>query len=311
MPEHAKKQWCFTINNYTDEIVNRLRNVDPNLVKYLVVGFEIAPTTLTPHLQCYVHLKKKMRREQTRIALIGNFPAHFEAKSPDSTEHQAAEYCKKDKTHDQWFEFGSYENIEQGKRSDLDKFKDDVKALNGKATYAEMRELHSKVAAKYGPFFRNYIDDIANAVKPDIDGELRPWQSHLKTLLDADPDSRQIIFVVDIHGNTGKSWFSHYMVAHSEKMVQVLSPGKTADMAYTLMNNPEVVIIDAPRSKQGDYLQYDFLEAVKNGYVFSPKYESRYKSFKHPHVVVMMNEPPDANKLSADRYHYIYPEEFN
>ena len=66
-----------------------------------------------------------------------------------------------------------------------------------------------------------------------------------------------------------------------------------------------MVLFDCPRSKQGEYIQYDFLEEVKNGYVFSGKYEPRIKRFKVPHVVVAMNEYPDMEKLSADRYNII------
>ena len=37
--------------------------------------------------------------------------------------------------------------------------------------------------------------------------------------------------------------------------------------------------------------------------MFSPKYNSRMKILdKVSHVVVLMNEMPDRNKLSADRY---------
>ena len=83
-----------------------------------------------------------------------------------------------------------------------------------------------------------------------------------------------------------------------------------ADMVYalnTLGYSPHVCIIDAPRSKQGEYLQYDFLEELKNGRVFNTKYESRMIEFPIPHVVVMMNEEPDMTKLSSDRYNLIYP----
>lgn len=65
---------------------------------------------------------------------------------------------------------------------------------------------------------------------------------------------------------------------------------------------PRVVIVDAPRSKQGDFIQYDFLEELKNGRIFNTKYESRMLEFPTPHVVVMMNEDPDMTKLSEDRY---------
>jgi hypothetical protein len=66
--------------------------------------------------------------------------------------------------------------------------------------------------------------------------------------------------------------------------------------------NARVVFLDCPRSKQGDFIQYDFLEELKNGYMFSPKYHSCVKTMPSPHVVVMMNEQPDMSKLSVDRY---------
>ena len=76
-------------------------------------------------------------------------------------------------------------------------------------------------------------------------------------------------------------------------------------MAYTLIPEPLVVFFDCPRSKQGEFIQYDFLEEVKNGFVFSSKYESRNKAFDSPHVVVFMDEQPDMTKLSEDRYNIL------
>lgn len=82
----------------------------------------------------------------------------------------------------------------------------------------------------------------------------------------------------------------------------IVIPGKKADMAYTIIETKRVFFFDCPRSKQGEFIQYDFLEEVKNGYFFSPKYESRFKRLLTPHIVVMMNEHPDKTKLSADRF---------
>ena len=60
---------------------------------------------------------------------------------------------------------------------------------------------------------------------------------------------------------------------------------------------------DCPtRSKQGDFIQYDFIEELKNGFIFSPEYESKVKKLKVPHIVVCMNEYPNMTKLSGDRY---------
>jgi hypothetical protein len=63
-----------------------------------------------------------------------------------------------------------------------------------------------------------------------------------------------------------------------------------------------VFFLDCPRSKQGDFIQYDLLEELKNGLFFKNKYESRMVELAPPHVVVLMNESPDPTKLSADRY---------
>lgn len=68
----------------------------------------------------------------------------------------------------------------------------------------------------------------------------------------------------------------------------------------------KIIFLDATRSKQGEFIQYDFLEELKNRYIFSGKYLSVLKCLKAtPHVVVMMNEQPDMNKLSMDRYHIL------
>lgn len=115
------------------------------------------------------------------------------------------------------------------------------------------------------------------------------------------PDKREIIFIVDRRGNSGKSWFARYFsMLHND--AQIIVPGKKADMAHVVDDQKKTFFIDAPRSKQGEFIQYDFLEELKNGYVFSPKYESSLKILRTPHVVVFMNEKPDMSKLSMDRY---------
>lgn len=133
---------------------------------------------------------------------------------------------------------------------------------------------------------------------------LRTWQATLYQKLRHAPDKREIIFVVDKKGDQGKSWFGRYYCdTHDDG--QVLIPGKKADMAYVVNEDKRVFFMDCPRSKQGDFIQYDFLEEIKNGYIFSGKYESMCKRLKTPHVVILMNELPDMSKLSADRYNII------
>ncbi len=44
--------WAFTLNNYTHTHLLRLRN--SKWYQYVIFGFEVCPTTYTPHLQGYI-----------------------------------------------------------------------------------------------------------------------------------------------------------------------------------------------------------------------------------------------------------------
>mgnify|MGYP000694381367 CR=1 FL=1 len=281
------KSWAFTLNNYTAEDIERLKALGPD-VDYLIAGKEVGENG-TPHLQGYVAFRARKRFTQAK-ALIGD-SAHLEvARNPNA----AIEYCKKD---GDIFEVGTPSGG-AGSRSDIDAFKDDVKA--GNLDLPTIREIHSECYAKYTRFCLEYIQDHLPKKVIELH-PLHPWQEELNASLNREADDRTIQFIVDLTGNNGKSWFAHYYASNHEK-VQVLQPGRKVDMAYALDPTVRVLFVDAPRSKQGEFLQYDFLEQVKDGYVFSSKYESRVKTLSKCHVVVMMNEEPDMLKLSADRY---------
>jgi len=210
---------------------------------------------------------------------------------------QSIEYCKKD---GDFIERGIPPSG-TGKRSDLEEFKHSVK--EGVYDIKELRELHSEVCARYPRFVKEYVGDNKPKVCVPV-YPLRPWQAELHGVLVLPPNDREICFVVDVVGNQGKTWFSRYYTDLHDN-AQIIVPGKKADMAFIVDDNCRVFFLDAPRAKQAEFVQYDFLEELKNGMVFSPKYESTIKKFKTPHVVVMMNEEPDMTKLSADRYNII------
>lgn len=290
MPSRAKN-WAFTLNNYTPEDEERIGNLaDHADVQYILFGREVGEQNHTPHLQGHVTFNRKLSlasakrvlgTDRVSMSVCRNVPANIA-------------YCKKDED----FVEAGIPPGGTGRRSDLDEFKEAVKS--GMLSLKAIREAHSEVYAKYPRFVLEYTQDNApDKVLPDH--ELRDWQQQLAERLDAEPDDRTIEFIVDTSGNNGKTWFAHWYASKNER-VQVLQPGKVADMAYALDSDIRVLFIDAPRSKQGEYVQYDFLENTKNGYVFSTKYESRVKTLGQCHVVVMMNEMPDMSKLSEDRF---------
>lgn len=284
------KHWAYTLNNYSDNDVQRL-SLPITGASYHVFGFETGESG-TPHLQGHVSFTSKKRLGQVKSCL-GSETVHA---GVCRSVPASILYCKKG---GDYREFGD-SPAGPGQRNDLEAFKESVKS--GTLDLCSVREQHSEVYAKYPRFCLEYIRD--NKPKQEVETHpLREWQSTLYQSLKRPPDKRSITFVVDTRGNAGKSWFVDYFSMLNERTLIIL-PGKKADMVFCLATcgyEPRVVFVDAPRSKQGDFIQYDFLEELKNGRIFCSKYESHMLTFKPPHVVVMMNEEPDNSKLSLDR----------
>jgi len=68
--EEKFRNWVFTLNNYTDDDIDRLANPYEQ-VKYIAYGKEIAPTTETPHLQGYLCCW-----EPQRLSFFKKIPEH-------------------------------------------------------------------------------------------------------------------------------------------------------------------------------------------------------------------------------------------
>lgn len=110
------RNWCFTLNNYTDAEYETIINLS---CKYVIVGKEVGEKG-TPHLQGYIEFNAG-KRLTTMKKLIPR--AHFEIRR--GTAEQAATYCKKDGN---YTERGTIS--QQGKRTDLNAIKEEI--MNGK-----------------------------------------------------------------------------------------------------------------------------------------------------------------------------------
>lgn len=290
------QRWCFTLNNYTHEEVYGLRLLAEN-VQYLVFGRERGENE-TPHLQGFVIFSQRLRLRSVKRHL-GN-RAHVEIAR--GTSQQAADYCKKDSDFE---EFGSLPT-RPGKTNAAEEFKAWVCAQPTKPTVAQACEEHFGFVSGRGVSRTQEFIDILYPDVIEVEGEYRHQQATLAERLASPPDDRKIIFVVDPVGGAGKSWFIKKYFADHRDSTQVLSVGKRDDVAHTINPSRSVFLFDLPRSSS-EFLQYTVLEQLKDRFVFSPKYNSRTKVLKNKcHVVVFMNEEPDMNKLSADRYEIIH-----
>lgn len=111
---------CFTLNNYNDNVVDVLRHYATKC-KYLVFGYEIAPTTGTPHLQCFVCWDTPRSVLKFHDDIWEKEKFHIET-TLKGTHKQAADYCKKPESKDPAKPAPGYEEFgeipRQGERTD-------------------------------------------------------------------------------------------------------------------------------------------------------------------------------------------------
>ncbi len=118
-------------------------------------------------------------------------------------------------------------------------------------------------------------------------------------------DDRTINWIYEPKGNVGKSALVKYMCVNN---MALLLSGKGADMKYSLKmyeekhgGFPGLIVIDIPRTVL-DYVSYSAIEEIKNGCLFSGKYEASMCIFNSPVIICFANEMPKREKMSLDRW---------
>lgn len=292
---------CFTWNNYDEHTLNKLeeeltRLEQSGMLVYAIMGREIGASG-TPHIQGYVHLKKEHYPPKNcglnfwKGMLPGGQQMHLEnAKGSDKANNV---YCSKDGPFREFGEIGS----DKGKWGN-------IMDLINDGDEDTMKTDHPEEYIKFN-FQISKLLKKNQEVKIDRTlTELRPWQQRVLDMLNHQND-RQILFVVDKDGGKGKS----SLVTHIMSTVETTwacQGGKIADLMHTYTTNSTMAIFDMARCNHPDYYPWNFMENLKNGWFTATKYEGGMKTFYPPKIVVMMNEDPPRNKLSADRYQVLH-----
>lgn len=155
-----------------------------------------------------------------------------------------------------------------------------------------------------GPWTSGLPKDHTTVLKKElaiVDTNRKVWQTDILNLLKQEPN-RQIYWYWESEGNVGKSVFIKYLSFYHE--VQKIG-GRCHDI-YLTAGKKEHYVIDIPRAvdRLSD-AHYIAIEELKNGHVFSSKYECEEKLFPIPHVFIFANFEPDLyalSKLSKDRW---------
>lgn len=152
-----------------------------------------------------------------------------------------------------------------------------------------------------GPYSKGYPLPVK------IINTLRPWQQAMADRLKIAPDDRKIVWVYDKIGKMGKTQLCKWLIV---KHNAILAGGRGADIRHCIakkvekMESIELVVYNFTRSVEG-YVSYEAIEQVKDGLLYSGKYEGTQCVFNSPHVWVFANFEPEYDKLSIDRWDVI------
>lgn len=132
------------------------------------------------------------------------------------------------------------------------------------------------------------------------------WQKDVINIINTEPDDRAVYWYWSSEGNKGKSSFVKYLIA-KHKATPVVS-GKYSDICNLIhktdMDCCRLIVFDIPRNN-GNNVSYSAIESIKNGMIVNTKYETGFKIFNPPHVIIFCNEPPETHKLSDDRWNIV------
>lgn len=133
------------------------------------------------------------------------------------------------------------------------------------------------------------------------------WQQEILDIINGPVDKRKVYWYWSREGDIGKSFLARYI---SLKYDSIIASGKTNDIFNQTLtwrnNHPRdlqlpPVILDIPKSEYGR-CNYASIEALKNGFLYSGKYEGGKVHGKSPHLIVFANREPKTDELSEDRW---------
>lgn len=321
-PQKGRKTrtWLFTFNNYDDEDMEAILKAK---AIWIFFAEEVGPTTGTPHLQGFFLFANPV----SWTSLYAQYPGCWFKPAGGSPHHQylyitktrPERWCKKEKCmlpadpvpnapetiHEAGIRpnFGAQaaankENSKRGGEATRQLWEDAFEA----AKVGDWDNVPAQIQIQCLPNLERIYQREKAKVQPEDLSTIvwRPWQQHLWDKVDVDMpiDPRSIIWVWERTGNVGKTWFAERLVRN--RGAQKFTGGKTADVAHALTGDAPIVIFDFSRTQE-EHVNYGVMEDIKNGMIFSPKYQSLCKVFTKPHLIVFANFPCPEGKFSADR----------
>lgn len=317
-PNQRLRRVRWTWNNYTQEEVARLS--DPSLmderIDYMIFGFEVCPSSGTPHLQGYTEFRVvhsiKTARERLGGGKVWCLPC-------DKARDANINYCVKMESKDpsmlgpdgtplivEWAREGRAKTRGEGSSKDkCDAWKTRLDLLQKEPDLMTFAKSNPDMLFKHGHNVKMMCDIMKDAKLVEKLKErfpenlrLRKWQRAVVEMLKEPADDRTIIWFYDEKGCSGKTLLTKWLAIHMGACT--LTNGRSQDIAYAYQGE-DVILFDFTRTME-DRINYQVLEQIKDGKVFSPKYGSKSKLFVSPWVIVFSNRLPDFRTMTSDKW---------
>lgn len=319
------RDYAITIYDY--DYLNKMI-FNKSQVEYFFGKLEQGEKKGKLHYQCFIQLKKKISSIFDFQYIIGCPSMDFHASLCHSTAENNDNYCKKLETtilnedgKPQIVTFGTKrqnDNELLNKDESLIKLRDDF--LIDVKQGMKWNDLIINHGLYFHKGYKQFIE-YYNAFKPQKNyplkrnlknTELKPYQNSLLKYLVEEPvvidldANRKIKVVLDREGAAGKTTTAKMIyneVINNGQVCQVIDTTKKADLAYAIREDVDVVIFDLARFLE-NHMNFEAIESILNGSIFSNKYASVSKILnKQPKVILMTNTLPHDlyDKLSIDR----------
>ena len=140
--------------------------------------------------------------------------------------------------------------------------------------------------------------------------EFKPWQISVLEEVKI-PTKRKIIWVVGKSCGEGKTWLQNYIEYKygNRRVVSGISlQTKSGNITHALTKHPlstaDIFLFNIGKSVDTlTEINYDMLESIKDGKLFTSKYDSQRLKIRVPNVVmVFSNDEPNTTKLAKDRW---------
>lgn len=201
------------------------------------------------------------------------------------------------------WQIGKGQRPEQGARTDFEAIREILREHGPEDGIREVAEKFPGQFIRYPSGITQLAQAVIPRVRESTDFEFRPWQAAIVKICKGKAHSRHIYWVEDPRGAAGKSRLTTYMC---REMGAIELDGRHSDAAFAYTGQP-IVLFDLARAVDLLTLKdlYIVGEKLKNGQIYSSKYQSRLKVFETPHVIYFSNSPPPIGVWSADRLQHI------